>query len=145
MTSNRVLTQNCIEMTIFGNPAAKQAAKAFYNPKAKKMIKFSPTKTKDWEQLIRSVAQDYRLEELLDCPLTVETVFYFLKPKSRSKKCIYPDRKPDHDNLEKAVFDALEGIIFTNDSRICEKRFRKFYGDPPRALKLLSDHWSKHG
>ncbi len=122
-----------IAFTIYGNPVGKQAAKAFYNPKAKRMYKFSPTKTKDWEQLIRSVAQDHVPKKLLDCPLSVEATFYLLKPRSKPKKCLYPDTKPDHDNLEKALYDALEGIIYTNDSRIVRKTFEKRWGNPPRV------------
>lgn len=120
-----------ITFTVYGNPIGKQAAKAFYNPKTKHMHKFSPKKTADWEQLIRSVAQDHIPDKLLDGPLKVSAVFYLLKPESRPKKCRYPDRKPDHDNLEKALYDALEGIIYTNDSRIVEKTFRKCYGHSP--------------
>lgn len=122
-----------ITFTIYGKSVGKQAAKAFYNPKAKKMLHFSPKNTKDWEQLIRSAAQEYVPDKLLDGPLSVEATFYLLKPKSKPKKCLYPATKPDHDNLEKALYDALEGIIYTNDSRIVDKTFKKRYGDPPRV------------
>jgi Holliday junction resolvase RusA-like endonuclease len=34
--------------------------------------------------------------------------------------------KPDRDNLEKAIFDALKGILFLDDGQICDGRTRKF-------------------
>ena len=127
-----------IEFTVYGDPVGKQAAKAFYNPKAKgrKIIMFSPKNTKDWEQLIRSAAQDHVPDELFDDPLCASVTFYMLKPKSRPKKCLYPDRKPDLDNLEKAVFDALEKVIYTNDSRIVEKHSYKLWGKPRVNIKI---------
>ncbi len=124
---------NKISFTVYGNPTGKQAAKAFYNPKAKKMFHFSPKKTTDWEQLIRSAAQEFVPEKLLDGPLKASAVFYLLKPPSKPKRCLFPDTKPDHDNLEKAIYDALEKVIYVNDSRIVTKQFKKRWGNPPRV------------
>jgi Holliday junction resolvase RusA-like endonuclease len=122
-----------ISFTVYGNPVGKQAAKAFYNKKKGQMYKFSPKKTTDWEQLIRSVAQDHVPTSLLDGPLKAAAIFYLLKPPSKAKKCLFPDTKPDHDNLEKAVYDALEKVIYINDSRIVTKHFKKRWGNPPRV------------
>ena len=41
--------------------------------------------------------------------------FRLTKPKSVTSK--RPKTKPDFDNLLKAVLDALQGIVYTNDSR----------------------------
>jgi Holliday junction resolvase RusA-like endonuclease len=46
---------------------------------------------------------------------------------------IYKDTKPDlTDNLNKGLFDACEGILYTNDSRICKVESTKIYGTKPR-------------
>lgn len=46
---------------------------------------------------------------------------------------IYKDTKPDlTDNLNKGLFDACEGILYTNDSRICKVESTKIYGNKPR-------------
>ena len=42
------------------------------------------------------------------------------------------NKKPDLDNYEKAILDALEGIVYTNDSLVVEKHSRKLFGDPNR-------------
>jgi len=42
---------------------------------------------------------------------------------------IYKGNKPDLDNLEKAVYDAMQGIVFTDDKNIVEKvEVKKYYG-----------------
>lgn len=126
-----------IMFTVFGNLVTKKAHKSYINKRTGKIGTYSDDKQKNWEMLIAWTASQHRPDKLLDEPLSVEATFYLLKPKSRPKKCKYPDRKPDHDNLEKALYDALEGIIYVNDSRIVDKVFRKRYGDPPRVEIII--------
>lgn len=121
-----------IVFTVYGVPVGK-ARPRVVRLKTGESVTFTPKNTKNWEELIRYQALDYRPEKLLDGPLFARIAFYLPRPRSAPKKRKYPDVKPDHDNLEKAVFDALEGIIYTNDSRIVEKHFKKLYGDPPRV------------
>ena len=47
---------------------------------------------------------------------------------------IYKDTKPDlTDNLQKGLFDAMEGLVFLNDSQVCElNNVKKYYGFQPR-------------
>lgn len=46
---------------------------------------------------------------------------------------IYKDTKPDlTDNLNKGLFDSCEGVLYTNDSRICKVESTKIYGTQPR-------------
>lgn len=52
--------------------------------------------------------------------------FYFLKPKS-AKNRKYPSVKPDLDKLIRSTCDALTGILYKDDSQICEISARKHY------------------
>lgn len=36
-------------------------------------------------------------------------------------------KKPDNDNLEKSIFDALNGVAYVDDSQICDNKTRKIY------------------
>ncbi|HEL1585292.1 TPA: RusA family crossover junction endodeoxyribonuclease [Streptococcus suis] len=66
------------------------------------------------------------------------------KPKSKAKKVqqyddfineqIYVDKKPDLDNLEKAVYDSISkaGCVWTDDNIIVEHTTRKLYSPRPR-------------
>lgn len=53
---------------------------------------------------------------------------------------VFKHTKPDlHDNLCKAVFDALEGVLYDNDSRICELHSRKIYGNKTGIYLTITD------
>ena len=54
-------------------------------------------------------------------------------PKSKKKSDLFPCWAPDLDNYCKAFLDALEGLIFINDSRIVDIHLKKLWGDPPRV------------
>ena len=83
-----------------------------------------------------------------DCALQVEVKFVFPPPSVFSKKKVaqlesgvkfYKTTKPDlTDNLMKALFDAMEGIIYVNDSRICKVESEKVYGLIPRIEVNIS-------
>lgn len=72
--------------------------------------------------------------------ISVDVVAYLPIPKSATKAqragmeagTILPSRKPDVDNIEKAVLDALNGIAYKDDARVCRTSCRKFYGSEPR-------------
>lgn len=72
--------------------------------------------------------------------VAVSITAYLPIPKSVSKAKaaamdsgdILPSRKPDVDNIEKAVLDALNGVAYKDDSRVCRTSCAKFYGVEPR-------------
>ncbi len=121
-----------ISLTIYGHPVPKARARTV-RTKSGRTVSYTPAKTESWEDSIRAQALQYRPEQLMDGPLALEATFYLLRPKSKPKRVKYPATKPDLDNLIKSVKDALEGIIYTNDSRIVDEVARKRYGDPPRV------------
>lgn len=107
---------------------------------------------------VKATAADVRtqvLEQLeegfipFDCPLSMRAKFVFPFTKSFSKKKLkeaaegkifYKDTKPDiTDNLMKGLCDAMEGIVFINDSRICKVNSEKIYGNVPRIEILLTE------
>lgn len=59
----------------------------------------------------------------LDCPLWMEVVFVMPRPANVRKRDgngrLPHTGKPDRDNLMKSLQDALEGLLFRNDSLIC--------------------------
>lgn len=66
---------------------------------------------------------------------------YMSIPKSETKKFhaaavagdIRPTKKPDVDNIFKAVSDALNGVIYKDDKQIIHSRVEKYYSDEPRV------------
>ena len=52
---------------------------------------------------------------------------------------ILPSRKPDADNIVKAVLDALNGIAYKDDSRVQKIKCAKYYGADPRLDITLEE------
>jgi crossover junction endodeoxyribonuclease RusA len=69
--------------------------------------------------------------ELLEGPLRVRIDFIMKRPADMLS--VSPDdlpphvRKPDVDNLAKAVLDALSGVAWKDDSQVWDLSIRKFY------------------
>jgi len=114
-----------ITFRIIGNPAAKGRPR--FARRGNFVKTYTPKKTESWENFIRLQAIRYKPESLIDGPIKMQLDFYLPRPKSLSKKVIYHAKKPDIENLAKSVLDALQGIIYTNHSRVCQLVCRKKY------------------
>ena len=72
-------------------------------------------------------------------PVAVTFEFIFPIPKGTSKikyhqmltRQILPDIRPDEDNLAYLITNAMKGIVYDDDKRICEKHVYKYYGLKP--------------
>lgn len=47
------------------------------------------------------------------------------KRVAAAKGLIGPDKKPDEDNVKKAVYDAFTGVVWNDDVQVCGSGFRK--------------------
>jgi Holliday junction resolvase RusA-like endonuclease len=64
-------------------------------------------------------------------PVSLVLVCSMPRPKYIKKDAIWHTKKPDIDNLAKAVMDALNGIVWKDDSQICELSAVKIYDVTP--------------
>jgi len=75
----------------------------------------------------------------LEGPVSRELTSYKLIPQSRRKSLVEGQpctEKPDHDNIAKAVCDALnyaQAAVYNDDSQIVDCRSRKYWGATPRV------------
>jgi Holliday junction resolvase RusA-like endonuclease len=115
-----------ITFFIPGEPVAKGRPRAFKMHNGH-IGTYTPDKTAEYEAKARYYAAQTKPEKLLDGPLAVTMQFAMTRPKSTPKGRTYPTVKPDLDNLEKAVLDAMNGLIYTDDSRVVLKRSSKEY------------------
>lgn len=84
--------------------------------------------------------------------LSVGVVAFLPIPKSATKaqragmiaRSILPSRKPDVDNILKAVLDALNGVAYKDDARVWQTFCMKFYGEEPR-LEIVVREVDTHG
>lgn len=94
----------------------------------------TPEKTRKYEKLIRDSWEHGIVEA---DSLMIDMEFVMPIPQSLSKKkqselvAAPHTKKPDLDNLVKAVLDALNGVAYMDDSRISNINASKEYGREP--------------
>jgi Holliday junction resolvase RusA-like endonuclease len=100
---------------------------------------YTPKKTSDYETQIRQAARQAMTREPLETPLAAFLYFRLPIPKSYPKKrmaaCLTgserPTKKPDLDNLAKAVLDGLNGVIYIDDAQLVSIHLTKVYDHNP--------------
>jgi len=129
-----------IKFTVYGEPVAQGRPRAAMIKG--KAIMYDPKPSRDFKRDIKAVAQEHVPTRLLTGPLVMEIKIYRPIPKSFSKKKreqalagqLRPITRPDLKNYVAGVEDALEKVIYENDSQIIEYGDTgKWYGDPPRV------------
>lgn len=142
-----------IEFTIPGNPQAQGRPRATTRGrgKNKKIMMYDPEDSRNYKQYVALIAQQYAPKTLYTEQLKVGLKIFREIPKSTTKKdrALYlaglkrPITKPDTDNYTKAVLDALNGIIWKDDSQIVDLHAGKYYSDNPRVEITVSEIYSE--
>jgi Holliday junction resolvase RusA-like endonuclease len=86
-----------------------------------------------WENQVKLVASRHAPDHLVDEPIEMWCEFCLPRPK-KPKFDDAPGTKPDLDKLARSTGDALEGIIYANDSRIVRLNLIKAYQDGTRRV-----------
>jgi len=131
----------------------------------RRMRVYTPKRTREYMATIRDqvllslgdVALPYFEKGL---PLRVDVDFVLKRPqnvsiKKHGKGLVWSPKRPDRDNLDKAVLDALTGVLWYDDAQIVTGRIRTLYaevGGPPRVCMsvepagdvpvVLCDSWA---
>ena len=112
-------------------------------PRFSKGRTYTDDKTVEYERRIRNSYRlnfgSYKWPD--NALLKVQITAYYSIPKSATKAKrammesgdLLPTRKPDVDNIIKAVLDALNGVAYKDDASVVEVSCRKLYGTPPRV------------
>ena len=80
-------------------------------------------------------------------PLRCDLTFVMPRPKSmiwktREMPRAFHASKPDRDNLDKAVMDALKGIAWIDDAQVCQGEIQKWIAggdEQPHALIRIAE------
>jgi len=64
-----------------------------------------------------------------DEPLVAEVTWVTQKPNGYRKHDNAPFKRPDLDNLNKALMDGIDKIVMADDARIVDLHLRKEFGD----------------
>lgn len=123
-----------INFTVFNIPIAQPRQRhRIVKTKGSSFVQnYTPAKhpVNDYKAALKVAASIAHKGPMLEGPLLMNIVFVMPRPKGkvwkRKPMPRYPlEGKPDRDNLMKSTQDALEGILFKNDSQICDGRVRK--------------------
>lgn len=115
------------EFFIEGKPEPQGRGRAStFNAGNRKITVRDPIKSRNWKRDVAVLAKNMRVR-LMEGPLRVVMTFYLSRPKSLPKRDVWHVKKPDVDNLSKAVGDALNGIAYNDDSQIVRLTAHKQY------------------
>lgn len=101
---------------------------------------FTPQKTANYETLVSMAAQQaMKARELVSGPVMVEMRIHVGVAASWSKKKtaaalageLFPTKKPDIDNVIKAICDGINGIVFKDDVQVVDVHTSKRYSAMP--------------
>ena len=135
------MNTNPITICLLSVPQAKGSARAFL--RGGHIRHYTPDKTATYEGMIRTAA----MVEVGDRPPLDEPIEFILRavfpvPVSWSERKraqaitgeIKPGKKPDLDNITKAWNDALNGVLYRDDSLIVRMVLEKVYGPAPLVV-----------
>jgi Holliday junction resolvase RusA-like endonuclease len=89
---------------------------------------YTPAETRKYEAEVARLSKAFAPEQPFSVPVEVSIVFSMPRPQRVPKERLgHPCTKPDLDNLEKAVLDALNGIFWVDDGLVVAKGARKVY------------------
>lgn len=129
-----------INFVVYGEPKAQGRARSALVKG--RIVNYDPKPSRDFKRDIKAVAQGYVPDELLTGALVAEIKVFRPIPKSFSKKKrvlalsgeLRPTSKPDLKNYIAGVEDALENMLFANDSQIVSYGDSgKWYSNQPRV------------
>ncbi|MCO7503180.1 MULTISPECIES: RusA family crossover junction endodeoxyribonuclease [unclassified Pseudomonas] len=101
---------------------------------------YTPAKTAGYEGLIAMAGTTAMAgRTLLEGAVLVELRIVMAVPQSKSKKWkaqalageVFPTKKPDMDNVIKAIYDGLNGVVWKDDVQVVDAFVRKRYGEVP--------------
>ncbi|MEZ3438044.1 MAG: RusA family crossover junction endodeoxyribonuclease [Oscillospiraceae bacterium] len=136
-----------VMFTVDGEPQGK--ARPRFTPKNRKGKPYTPSKTVNYENKVKwSYKKDcgaQRFEENASLSVKITAYYGIPQSKSNSKKemmrvnAILPTKKPDCDNVAKAILDALNKLAYKDDAQVAELTVLKRYSDNPRVEVIIQN------
>lgn len=134
-----------VRFVVPGQPAGKARARFHSKPTKKGKFAYTPKKTKKEQEAVEIMARRamaHARRQPVTGPIAVSIQAGYRIPPSWPKKrrelaldqLIYPTVKPDIDNIEKLVLDALKGVAWSDDVCVVDIHTVKFYSPDPHVM-----------
>lgn len=98
---------------------------------------YTPATSREFETTFRAEIEKQDFTPINEGPIKCEILFFYRRPKTSPDHAFYRAKKPDIDNLVKAVMDAINGVLFTDDAQISMLSAAKLY-DSERDFIVLT-------
>lgn len=136
-----------LECFVPGLPETKGSMKAFKKPGARfaSITASNAGKLGQWQGRVAEIAGAHFAGPIIDGPVKMEMIFYFLRPEShfrtsksgtgrdlRNGAPVLMSNGKDLDKLERAIFDALSKLVYVDDRQVCGVVKWKHYAAPER-------------
>lgn len=129
-----------IRFEIPGEPVAQGRPRASSTGGRVRM--YDPQKSRTYKAHVSEIGKEYAPEKPLEGPLMVRMIFYrrylksFTKQERRDAEdgIKLPISRPDLSNYAKGIEDALNGIIWKDDSQIVHLSLEKHYAERSYAF-----------
>ncbi|WP_237173024.1 RusA family crossover junction endodeoxyribonuclease [Paracandidimonas lactea] len=131
-------TQRAVSFMVPGKPVGKGRPRAA--KRGRHITLYTPEETASYESTVALAAgQAMAGQPLIDGPVDVLMRIALPVPASWSQKkqrealagTLVPTVKPDMDNVIKAVFDAINGVVWNDDTQVADLRVQRRYGAAP--------------
>ncbi len=135
-----------IKFTVPGQPVGKGRARAAR--RGKFITMYTPKKTANYESLVAHAAYVAMAgQSLISGAVSVDLDIRLQIPASWTKKkkemaaqgLIAATKKPDADNVEKGVFDGMNGVVWVDDVQVVEVFKRKRYAETPGVVVIVRE------
>lgn len=123
--------QPAVEMVIPGEPVAQGRPR--FARRGKFVVAFDPAKSRTWKATAQAhMAMVFPGPPMLG-PLSVEVAATFACPKSQWRKteprpARWHEKRPDAENVAKAVLDAATGVLWFDDAQVSRLLVLKVVG-----------------
>jgi Holliday junction resolvase RusA-like endonuclease len=133
--------KNRIQFDVIGKPYGQKRPRAFR--RGKFLGIYAPKENVEYSVKVvnafNKVGKKYD-----DVPLVIEIQAFFKKPKLTKKeqalnlpKHKFPTKKPDGDNIAKAILDSLNQVAYHDDSYVTELSVSKYYTDGDERVNVV--------
>lgn len=134
---------------VTGDPKPQPRPRAFARKMGDKFVArvFEAGTAEGWKGAIALAAKPHAPSAPILGPVMLNVTFFFKRPNAhfvannparelRDDAPTWHTNKPDRDNLEKALLDALTqlGSFWHDDTQVCAGEVRKVYGPKPGAI-----------